>query len=326
MSINILHGGPTHHGCTVPAPRRQATDVVVPDAGRMPAITVVTPALNAARHMRAAIESIAGATARAFEHLIVDGGSTDGTRAIAGGGASRLIDMPGSDSHEAINAGFAAARGDYVAVLNADDRFLPGALDRQIAWIERDGGAFSACRSLLDNADGSPPALLDPVGPADWSDVLCYGAPGFNGFVFSRGLLARFGPLDPSYRMAADREFLLRLRAAGLRPATGPEPGYVYLRHDASRTLDPAARNRTPILHDHIRLSAAYATRPEIDPALRARMRRWHSFEVAVAAKCGALSVRELIGAFLTDPAWPARAFAGRRERQRIADAFARGA
>ena len=105
---------------------------------RYPAtVTVLMPMYNAARHLRAAIESILAQTFTDFELLIVNDGSTDDSGAIArsyGDPRIRIVD------HErnlgvapALNHGLEVATGDLVARQDADDRALPTRLAEQVA-------------------------------------------------------------------------------------------------------------------------------------------------------------------------------------------------
>jgi glycosyltransferase involved in cell wall biosynthesis len=104
-----------------------------------PLITVVTPSLNGARFLRETIESTAAQTFRSFEHIIIDGASTDGTIEI-------LRDYPHlkwiseKDNHvnEAYRKGFDMARGKYVIQCCVSDGFL----DRR--W-------FGKCVKIVDN-------------------------------------------------------------------------------------------------------------------------------------------------------------------------------
>jgi len=90
----------------------------------------VTPTLDAAQFLRAALESVADQEVEAVEHLVIDGGSSDATREIARdfGAHVRLISEPALRQAAAVNRGIREARGDYVLVLNADDVLYPGAL------------------------------------------------------------------------------------------------------------------------------------------------------------------------------------------------------
>jgi glycosyltransferase involved in cell wall biosynthesis len=95
-----------------------------------PLISVVTPSLNAAGTMAEALDSVrAQGLGEAVEHVVVDGGSTDGTvEMLRGADGVRFVSEPDRGLSDAMNKGIAMARGEYIGWLNADDYYLPGAL------------------------------------------------------------------------------------------------------------------------------------------------------------------------------------------------------
>jgi glycosyltransferase involved in cell wall biosynthesis len=100
-------------------------------------VSVITPVFNGARHIRSCLENVLQQRVPGLEHIIVDGGSTDGTLEIVGAVAKahdyvQLRVHPGQRQSEAMNDGTEAARGTFVAILNVDDFFEPGALRRAL--------------------------------------------------------------------------------------------------------------------------------------------------------------------------------------------------
>lgn len=105
----------------------------------MPKTSVVMPAYNAERFISLAIESVEMQTDRNWELIIVNDGSTDGTRDILSGIIDPRIHVIHQDNRgEAVarNVGLDSAQGDYVAFLDADDLFLPNALADLSAYLE----------------------------------------------------------------------------------------------------------------------------------------------------------------------------------------------
>lgn len=99
----------------------------------LPSLSVVTPTFNAMRHIEACLDSVRSQERDDVEHLIVDGGSTDGTREFVQARALadprvRLYDGPDSGQSHALNKGVIAARGAIIGILNVDDSYEPGAL------------------------------------------------------------------------------------------------------------------------------------------------------------------------------------------------------
>ena len=104
-----------------------------------PLVTIVTPSYNQGRFIRATIESVLAQDYPAIEYIIMDGGSTDETAAIASEYKERLTFISESDrgqSH-AINKGFRMARGEIVSWINSDDIILPGAVGHAVRALGR---------------------------------------------------------------------------------------------------------------------------------------------------------------------------------------------
>jgi glycosyltransferase involved in cell wall biosynthesis len=111
---------------------------------------VVVIFLDAGRYLAEAIESVLAQDFDDWELLLVDDGSTDGSRGIAEAYAARMpgriryLTHPGRENRgmsASRNLGIRHARGRYVAMLDADDAWLPGMLAEQVAVLEREPGA-----------------------------------------------------------------------------------------------------------------------------------------------------------------------------------------
>ncbi len=91
-------------------------------------ISIITPSFNSCETLPRAIESVRIQGYSDVEHIIVDGGSTDGTLEILRGAHTvRYVSEPDNGQVDAINKGFAMSTGDVVSLLNADDYYLEGA-------------------------------------------------------------------------------------------------------------------------------------------------------------------------------------------------------
>jgi glycosyltransferase involved in cell wall biosynthesis len=103
-------------------------------------ISIVTPVLNGAQFLTACIDNVASQDCAAVEHLIVDGGSSDGTvellrRASDKHPHLRWISEPDGGQSDAINKGTSLARGSVVGLLNVDDFYEPDVLNRALQTL-----------------------------------------------------------------------------------------------------------------------------------------------------------------------------------------------
>jgi len=97
----------------------------------LPFISVVMPSLNQAAFLETAIRSVVDQGYPAFELIVIDGGSTDGSQDIIRRYEERLaywISEPDFGQSDAINKGLARCRGDVFNWINSDDMLMPGAL------------------------------------------------------------------------------------------------------------------------------------------------------------------------------------------------------
>jgi glycosyltransferase involved in cell wall biosynthesis len=100
--------------------------------------TIVTPSLDYGRYLGECLDSVAGQRGVTLEHLVIDGGSTDDSAAVAARFPhSTWIQEPDDGMSDAINKGFDRAKGDWLMWLNADDRLKPGALAAMLPLLEK---------------------------------------------------------------------------------------------------------------------------------------------------------------------------------------------
>ena len=110
-------------------PRR----VPASSGGELPLVSIVTPTWNRASLLAKTIASVRAQMYTNIEHIVVDGDSTDGTKALLAGLESkyplRWVSEPDDGMYAAINKGLKMAKGGIVAYLNSDDLYFPWTLD-----------------------------------------------------------------------------------------------------------------------------------------------------------------------------------------------------
>jgi len=139
-----------------------------------PLVSVVVPAFNAAAYLGAALDSLRAQTVRELEIIVVDDGSSDDTAAIAHRHASedprvRVISLekPPGRPASARNAGIRAARGSYIALLDADDTCIPTRVETQVRAMQRTGSGFAFAdvqRLYVDTGTLAPGGTLALAG------------------------------------------------------------------------------------------------------------------------------------------------------------------
>lgn len=115
-----------------------------------PRVSILMPFWNAARFLEEAVQSVFAQTYGGWELLLIDDGSTDASAAMARGWAAerpervRYLEQPGRRNlgiSAALNLGLRNARGEFVALLDSDDVWLPRKLEQQVAILEARPGA-----------------------------------------------------------------------------------------------------------------------------------------------------------------------------------------
>jgi hypothetical protein len=186
-----------------------------------PRVSVVMAVCDGERFVAEAIESLRSQTLRDFELIVVDDGSTDSTPRIVAALAAEddrilLQVRPHLGYPAALNAGWQAARGEYVGILDADDLAEPARLERQLHHLERNpevgvvGGAL-----LLVTADGRPFYIAAyPVSPAEAREALKSRSPlGHTAALARRSVLEEVGGYRTMFPLAEDYDLWLRISA-----------------------------------------------------------------------------------------------------------------
>jgi glycosyltransferase involved in cell wall biosynthesis len=244
-------------------------------------LTIITPSLNAERFIAQAVESVDAGGRTETEHIVVDGGSTDGTlETLRRYPRLRVLARPGLGLYPALNLGIAEATGDVIGLLNADDRYLPGALGQALSALAAPdidcaaGGArvvrlvCNERHDLVHEYDGARHKMLA------W-DSLLYGAPLINARLYRMSFVRRIGEFDARHTIAADRDWLIRAKLAGMRIAAIEAALYEYQEHPGSLTINRSRVNADRIRDQHLAIIGQYIA----DPRAAGVMRRWHAWE-----------------------------------------------
>ncbi|HXG26488.1 MAG TPA: glycosyltransferase family 2 protein, partial [Candidatus Binatia bacterium] len=184
-----------------------------------PLVSVVTPTLNQAVFLESTLGSVLAQTYPNVEHIVVDGGSTDGTLELLNkardAGTVRFISEPDGGMYEAINKGLAMAKGEVLAYLNSDDAYLPWAIETVMQVFESRPEVDFVYGDGVKVEDGTGVQRLRLFPPFDRVSLANYESLMQPAVFWGRALSERLGGFDRDMRFVADLDFWLRASAAG---------------------------------------------------------------------------------------------------------------
>ena len=184
----------------------------------LPLVSIVTPTLNQGRFIEQTIRSISGQTYDRFEHIVVDGGSTDETldilRGFEGSYPLRWTSGPDRGMYDAINKGFAMARGEIVAYLNSDDLYFPWTLDLVVRALASTPEADFVFGDFLQINDVTGRRRLMWQMPFDLDYIQRTGFLAQPAVFWRRRAHEELGGFDTSLRYVADCDFWMRAGSA----------------------------------------------------------------------------------------------------------------
>lgn len=239
----------------------------------LPAISIVTISFNQAQYLTAALESVLAQDYPGLDYIVVDPGSTDGSREIIAAYRDRLaavvLDADRGPA-DGLNHGFAAARGDIFGYINADDLLLPGAL-RTVArrFAERREADVLCGNGVLIDSAGE---VIRPIATSAFSRrALAYGAMTFvqQGNFFRRAAFEAAGGFNAGNRTCWDAELLLDMAFAGARVINVPDRLGAFRLY--GETITGSGRLAAQTRVDHARLRDRALGRPPraVDAVLR---------------------------------------------------------
>jgi glycosyltransferase involved in cell wall biosynthesis len=194
----------------------------------MPSVSIIIPAYNAAEFIGDAIRSVLAQNVSDYEVIVVDDGSTDGTREVLRAFDDRVqyVRQNNRGVAAARNAGIAMARGQWVCFLDADDMWMPEKLGRQLTLAvqhpsvglifadaeERDAARIQK-RSILETMRFGPDALRDVPLREPFRKLLVENFIPTSTVMIRTACFATAGTFDEELSNAEDRDLWLRIAA-----------------------------------------------------------------------------------------------------------------
>ncbi len=180
-------------------------------------VSVITPSLNQGAYIGQTLSSVAGQEYPRVEHIVVDGGSTDGTldviRSHEGAYDMRWLSEPDGGMYEAINKGLRMARGEVLAYLNADDRYFPWTISTAVGEMSAYPGAGFVFGDVFNVEEGATSGTVIFYPPFRLGHVRRSGFLGQPAVFWWRSVLQECGGFDESLKFVADCDYWMRIGA-----------------------------------------------------------------------------------------------------------------
>lgn len=207
----------------------------------LPLVTIVTPAYQAASWLPQCRSSVLAQTYPHVEHIIMDGGSTDGTVELLRSWQDvTWVSASDDGQSDAINKGLALTSGEIVTWLNADDELTPHAVDDVVRTMERTSAEWVIGGAEV--REGGHTRIVRPgrisARRLDLSNPIVQPSS-----FYTRRLFEQAGGLDARLHLAMDLDLWLRFLRAGAQPIIVEQVlSIAHLHEDAKTRAVPAAR------------------------------------------------------------------------------------
>ena len=220
-------------------------------------VTIITPSYNQGKFLGETIHSVLEQDYPAIEYMVIDGASKDNSVEVIRSFEKKLaywISEPDKGQTDAINKGFARAKGEILAWINSDDTYNPGAVREALTYLREHPGVGVVYSDLNFIDENSKVIGKFPAAQTDLKRLR-------NGYVhipqpaafFRADFWKQVGPLDPSFFFAMDYDLWVRL-AAVTKLQYLPGPVWANFRmHLDAKTINADERCWPEMLRVHYR-------------------------------------------------------------------------
>jgi glycosyltransferase involved in cell wall biosynthesis len=216
---------------------------ILPSVTDRPLVSIVTPTLNQGRFIEATIRSIRAQTYDHFEHIVVDGGSTDDTLDILERHRPaydlRWISEPDHGMYDAVNKGLRLAKGEIVCYLNSDDLYVPWTLETVVRRLAAEPNAMLVYGDVINVDDETRDEHFRLMPAFDLERLRSVWPLPQPAVFWRRAVSDQLQGFDASLQYVGDWDFFIR---AGERFPVRKVDEFLAIerRHGASKTIGQA--------------------------------------------------------------------------------------
>lgn len=184
----------------------------------MTLVSIITPSYNQAKYLEQTIQSVLSQDYPRLEYIVIDGASEDGSVEIIKKYQERLaywVSEKDGGQAEAINKGFAKAKGEIVAWLNSDDYYLPGAVSSAVRLLEENPQAVLVYGDMLAVDERGQTLNVLRYKPLSLEDLLCFQIIGQPAVFMRASALRKTRGLNPDFHFLLDHLLWIELAKQG---------------------------------------------------------------------------------------------------------------
>lgn len=183
-----------------------------------PLVSIITPSYNQVPYLEQTIKSVLEQDYARMEYLVVDGASTDNSVEIIkkyAGKLTRWVSEKDAGQGDAINKGFAHAKGEILAWLNSDDYYLPGIISSVVQAFEENPDIALVYGNMLAVDEHGKTFNILKYKQLSLQDLLCFQIIGQPAVFFRRSALDKAGLLDTTFHFLLDHHLWIRIAQYG---------------------------------------------------------------------------------------------------------------
>jgi len=181
-----------------------------------PLVSIITAVYNGEKYLEQTIQSVLKQSYENIEYIIIDGGSTDGTLDIIKKYEDKIsywISEKDRGVYEAMNKGLLVAKGDYIAILNADDYYTANAISLSIEKIIKTDSDYSIANVEYVNSKG----IIRPIYPLVENYIYQEMPYPHVSALISSKVYDDIGLFDEKFKIAGDHDMALRIHLKGYK-------------------------------------------------------------------------------------------------------------